>query len=73
MVDPFIAVYWVTKVERIPGAPKPSAMEIWFRMPKFIVGFLAASLVFSFILAPTMGLEMVESQVLDAVTEKCRG
>jgi len=69
----FIAVYWVTKVERIPGAPKPSAMEIWFRMPKFIVGFVAASLVFSFILAPTMGLEMVESQVLEAVTEKCRG
>ncbi|HPO07129.1 MAG TPA: putative sulfate exporter family transporter [bacterium] len=42
-----VAVYWVTKVDRQPGGPKPSAMEIWYRFPKFILGFVAASIVFS--------------------------
>ncbi len=69
----FVALYWVTNVERVPGAPKPSAMEIWYRMPKFIVGFVAASLIFSFLLAPLMGLKTVESEVLKAVTNPCRG
>lgn len=54
-----IATIWVTRVERVPGAAKPSPWEIWFRMPKFIVGFLAASLVFSFVFIPTMGNETV--------------
>jgi len=54
-----VATIWVTKVERVPGAARPSLWEIWFRMPKFIVGFLVASLVFSFVLAPMMGDEAV--------------
>lgn len=55
----FIAAIWVTNVEKNPAAPKPSAWEIWFRMPKFIVGFIVASLVFSFILIPVLGAESV--------------
>jgi len=54
-----VATLWVTKVERTPDAPKPSPWEIWYRMPKFIVGFIAASLVFSFILIPSMGNDAV--------------
>jgi uncharacterized membrane protein YadS len=27
-------------------------MEIWFRFPKFVVGFMVASLLFSFVLSP---------------------
>jgi uncharacterized integral membrane protein (TIGR00698 family) len=50
-----VATIWVTKVEKAPDGHKPSPWEIWFRMPKFIIGFLIASLVFSFILIPTMG------------------
>ena len=41
-----IAVYWVSVVERDSAASRPSAMEIWHRFPKFIVGFLGASLFF---------------------------
>jgi uncharacterized integral membrane protein (TIGR00698 family) len=72
-----IAVVWVTKVERDPDAPRPSVMEIWYRFPKFIVGFLAASLVFSFVLIPAFGggnagLGAVESNVIGAVTKTCR-
>ena len=72
-----VAVLWVTRVEREPGAPRPSAMEIWYRFPKFIVGFVAASLVFSFVLIPAfgggqVGLEVVERDVIRAITKTCR-
>ena len=50
------------------------------RFPKFIVGFVAASLLFSFVLAPLFGtlfhgegLKLVESSVIKAVTNPLRG
>lgn len=55
----FIATVWITRVEKTPGAPKPSLAEIWYRAPKFIVGFVGLSLVTSFILTPTLGEEAV--------------
>ncbi len=54
-----VAVFWITKVDRDPNAPRPSLMEIWYRFPKFILGFAAASLIFSFMLMPVMGHEEV--------------
>lgn len=50
-----MAIIWVSSVERKPGDPKPSPMEIWVRFPKFILGFMLASAVFSFILIPGLG------------------
>ncbi|MFH1418210.1 MAG: putative sulfate exporter family transporter, partial [Planctomycetota bacterium] len=74
----FVAIAWVTKVERDPNAPRPSAMQIWYRFPKFIVGFVAASLVFSFVLVPafgggSQGLDAVDKDVIRAITKTCRG
>ena len=56
-----VAVAWVTKVDRDPDAPRPSLMEIWYRFPKFILGFVLASVVFSFILMPLLGGDGVSS------------
>ncbi len=42
-----VALYWCTKVENIPGQ-KVSGWEIWHRFPKFVLGFIAASIIFSF-------------------------
>jgi uncharacterized membrane protein YadS len=42
-----IAVYWTTRVERAAGADGVGVAEIWRRFPKFILGFLAASIAFS--------------------------
>jgi uncharacterized membrane protein YadS len=42
-----VAVYWVTCVEPRADAPRPSVLEIWRRFPKFVLGYLAASLLFS--------------------------
>ena len=42
-----VAVYFATKVERQAAGPKIGASEIWRRFPKFILGFLGASILFS--------------------------
>jgi uncharacterized integral membrane protein (TIGR00698 family) len=68
-----VAVLWVTTIEQDPHGPKPSAMEIWYRFPKFIVGFLAASLLFSFVLVPTLGMPTVEKSIIGAATKTIRG
>lgn len=39
-----LALYWVAVVERKPGQ-RPSAWEIWERFPKFVLGFILASIV----------------------------
>lgn len=48
-----ISIYWTySKAEADPTRKnKPSAKIIWERFPKFILGFIAASILFSFILS----------------------
>jgi len=45
-----VAVYWVAKVERLPDQ-QVSPMEIWHRFPKFVLGFIVASIFFSLMYA----------------------
>lgn len=73
-----VAIVWVTKIDRDSDAPRPNAMEIWYRFPKFIVGFVGASLIFSFILIPAFGggqegLTAVDKNVIGAITKTIRG
>jgi uncharacterized integral membrane protein (TIGR00698 family) len=50
-VAAFILVLWWTyKGSAAPGAEKPSPAVIWERFPKFVLGFLFVSGVFSFLL-----------------------
>lgn len=64
-----LALYWTLKVERTSEKPKP--VEIWYRFPKFIVGFLLASIVFSFVLTPLIGIQPVKA--LLKITKGFRG
>ncbi|MFZ7103135.1 MAG: YeiH family protein [Peptococcaceae bacterium] len=66
-----IAVFWVTKVEKDEGGPSVGASEIWHRFPKFILGFIAASVFFSFIMEPGLGSEAT-SNIL-GITKTYRG
>jgi uncharacterized membrane protein YadS len=55
-----LSVWWTFKKGKETGQ-RPSAAVIWERFPKFVLGFLVASFVFSFVLdaatvAPTKGL-----------------
>ena len=43
----FLAIYFTTKVEVEETGAKVGLSEIWFRFPKFVIGFIVASLVFS--------------------------
>ena len=46
-----IAAWWVVKKTKVTGEQeKPSLKLIWDRFPKFVLGFIAASLVFSFLI-----------------------
>ena len=47
-----ISIYWTyRKHEGSNASNKPSASVIWQRFPKFVLGFIAASLLFSFVLS----------------------
>src|SRR5690606_10610020 len=50
-----ISIYWTYagKGEDLAHVEKPGLGVIWDRFPNFVLGFVAASLVFSFALAPT--------------------
>jgi uncharacterized membrane protein YadS len=53
-VAAFVLVVWWTYKGSAVGASKPSAGIIWERFPKFVLGFLIASFVFSFFLPTDM-------------------
>lgn len=63
----FLAVWATLSLERKPGAERPSYMEIWYRFPKFIVGFIVASLIISFLVEPSLG-----SDAAKAVAKLCK-
>lgn len=46
----FISVYWTVSKKEVSTDKKPGLKTIWERFPKFVLGFVLASLLFSFIL-----------------------
>ena len=68
-----VAIYWVTQVETGTSGGRPSAMEIWYRFPKFVIGFVLASVVFSIIYsAMPAGPELVNATIQGS-TKTLRG
>lgn len=51
-----LSLWWSARSEQ-----KPSASVIWERFPKFVLGFVAASLVFSFVLDPAVATKAKSS------------
>lgn len=47
-----ISVYW-TYTHAKPEQERPSLKMIWDRFPKFVIGFIAASFLFSFLVTPS--------------------
>lgn len=46
----FISVYWTVSKKEVSADKKPGLKTIWERFPKFVLGFVLASLLFSFVL-----------------------
>lgn len=51
-----VAVFFTTKVDG-SSENKVGLSEVWYRFPKFILGFVLASVVFSFAIEPAFGTE----------------
>ncbi|MCL4691686.1 MAG: putative sulfate exporter family transporter [Candidatus Hydrogenedentes bacterium] len=66
-----IAVFWVTSVERDSSGARPSLMEVWYRLPKFILGFMAASIIASIVNASGDGSAFLDGVL--AQTKSFRG
>ncbi len=64
----FLMAIWATmSLDKQEGVEKPGFSEVWFRFPKFVVGFMIASFFVSFIIEPTMG-----SKAAKAVSKACK-
>jgi uncharacterized membrane protein YadS len=69
-----VAVYWCAKVDCTPGQ-QVSWWEIWYRFPKFVLGFILASIIFSFIdagMGKDMSTVMIDQGVLRGFTRIAR-
>lgn len=67
-----VAIYWVAFVDKSADGARPSAMEIWYRFPKFVIGFVLASLAFSAIAYFMTGGEVAVKATTD-MTKALRG
>lgn len=69
-----VAVYWTARVDKRPGE-QVTGREIWRRFPKFILGFVGASVVFSILqqsLSPEDSVALIENGVF-GFTASIRG
>jgi uncharacterized integral membrane protein (TIGR00698 family) len=63
-----VAIFFTAHVDKdASGAKKVTAAEIWYRFPKFVIGFFVASLIASFVIQPLAGSSSVSAinKVLD--------
>jgi len=74
-----VAAYWCTKVECTPGVKlgfKDAIYEIWVRFPKFVLGFIGASISFSIIyssMGPDVGKVMIDEGIIRGWTSSLQG
>ena len=68
-----IATYWVTRVEKDAGGKRPGISEIWKRFPRFVLGFIAASILFSVIHAFADGGPEMVTAMIKGSTKTFRG
>jgi uncharacterized membrane protein YadS len=72
-----VAFYFATQVEKkAQASPRVTLSEIWYRFPKFILGFLGASVLFSIIyalLGNDMGYSIIDQGVISSFTKNLRG
>lgn len=51
----FLALWATLSLEQRETAERPSFAEVWYRFPKFVVGFVISSIIISFFVEPSMG------------------
>lgn len=70
-----VAVYWCAKIDKVQGT-KVTTMEIWHRFPKFVLGFVVASVLMS-VLYSSLGSDaaysVIDNGVIRGFTKTFRG
>jgi uncharacterized membrane protein YadS len=75
----FVALYFTTKVEAAETGTKVGPIEIWYRFPKFVIGFIVASIVFSIFYTnfnaqiSGLGSTMVDQGTIKGMSDLFRG
>jgi uncharacterized membrane protein YadS len=75
----FVALYFTTKVEAAESGVPVGAMEIWYRFPKFVLGFIVASIIFSLLYTmfnnqvDGMGYTMIDQGAVKGMGDLFRG
>lgn len=67
-----VAIYWTKWVDNTGGAPAVGVSEIWKRFPKFVLGFITASLVCSVVFAASLFGEVWVDASTSGVTKPIR-
>ncbi len=68
-----VAVYWTTRVDRESSESAPGLIAIWHGFPKFVLGFAAASIVFSVIHGSLDGGPVLVNAMISGSTKTLRG
>ena len=68
-----IATYWVTFVEKNPDGKRPGISEVWKRFPRFVLGFIFASILFSVLHSMVDGGPELVDSVIKGSTKTLRG
>ncbi|MCA9190637.1 MAG: putative sulfate exporter family transporter [Planctomycetales bacterium] len=68
-----VAAYWTRWVDTADQSQQVGPAEIWRRFPKFVLGFLAASILCSILFAGSQAGELRVSTSTDAFTKGLRG
>lgn len=66
-----MALISITKWERIDGSTKPDKKEIWYRFPKFVLGFFLASAVITILVAfaDTSTAKAITAKIINPIKE----
>ncbi len=70
-----VALYWALKVERDSKAPRPKPIEKGYRFPKFLLGFIGASIIFSIIyssLEPEVSKAVIDNGMIKGFTKNVK-
>ncbi len=70
-----VAIYWCAKVDCAPGQKVPP-VEIWHRFPKFVIGFITASIIFSLLyesLGKDVGYALIDHGAIRGMSKIFRG
>ena len=68
-----IATYWVSYVEKGDTSARPGISEVWKRFPRFVLGFIAASFVFSILHSYLDGGPELVDSMIKGSTKTLRG